>query len=88
MRKMTFVKVLAVLVLCVVGFGFYRGWFVLSSPGRGTESNKVNVNLSMDGDKVKEDAETVKDKTVELTGKATDGAKDLGDQATDKVKSE
>ena len=86
--KMTFVKVLVVLALCVVGFGFYRGWFALSSPGRGTESNKVNINLSMDGDKVKEDAETVKEKATELTGKATDEAKDLGAQARDKVKSE
>jgi hypothetical protein len=86
--KMTFVKVLVALVLCLVGFGFYRGWFALSSPGRGTESNKVNINLSMDGDKVKEDAEMVKDKTAELTGKATEGANDLGDQARDKVNSE
>lgn len=86
--KMTFVKVLVVLVLCVVGFGFYRGWFALSSQGLSTESNKVNINLSMDGDKVKEDAETVKEKTAELTGKVTEEAKDLGDQATDKVKSE
>ena len=86
--KMTFVKVLVVLVLCVVGVGFYRGWFALSSPTRDTESNKVNVNLSMDGDKVTEDVETVKDKTAELTGKVTEEAKELGDQATDKVKSE
>jgi cell division protein FtsX len=86
--KMTFVKVLVVLVLCVVGVGFYRGWFAMSSPTRDTESNKVNINLSMDGDKVKEDAETVKEKATELTGKATEEAKDLGDQATDKVNSE
>ena len=86
--KMTFAKVLVVLVLCVVGFGFYRGWFALSSPARDAESNKVNINLSMDGDKVKEDAEMVKDKTAELTGKASEGVKDLGDQARDKVKSE
>jgi len=88
MKKMTFVKVLVVLVLCLVGFGFYRGWFVLSSPGRGTESNKVDVNLSMDGDKVKEDVVTAKEKATELTGKVTEEAKDLGDQARDKVKSE
>jgi cell division protein FtsX len=86
--KMTFVKVLVVLVLCVVGIGFYRGWFALSSPARDTASNKVNISLSMDGDKVKEDAETVKDKTSELTGMASEGVKELGDQARDKVKSE
>jgi len=84
----TFVKVLVVLVLFVIVIGFYRSWFALSSPTRDTGSNKVNINLSLDGDKVKEDAETVMDKTAELTGKGTEEAKEFGDQPTDKLKSE
>jgi hypothetical protein len=68
----------------VVGFGFYRGWFTLSSPSRDTDTNKVNVNLQVDRDKMKEDAETVKKKTTELTGQATEKA---NDRSTDKVKS-
>lgn len=79
----TFTKVLVVLVLCVVGLGFYRGWFVLSTTGRDTEDNKVNVNLTVDPDKVKADAETVKGKTAELTGKAKEEVNSLGDQAKD-----
>ena len=78
---------LIVLAIFVVVLGFYRGWFALSSP-RDTESNKVNINLTVDPDKAKEDAETVKDKTTELTGKVTKRAKELGDQARDKVKSD
>jgi hypothetical protein len=82
------IAVVFVLMLGVAGLGFYRGWFTLSSHSSGTESNKVDINLSMDGDKVKEDAETVKDKAAELTGNVTEGAKDLGDQVSDKVKSD
>jgi hypothetical protein len=47
--------VLIVLVICVVGFGFYRGWFALSSSDTNDGSNQVNVNLTVDPDKVKAD---------------------------------
>lgn len=62
--------VLIVLVLVLVGFGFYRGWFAMSSSNPEQGNNKVNVNLTMDGDKFQKDAQTVKDKAVELTGQA------------------
>lgn len=65
--------VLIVVAVVVVGFGFYRGWFALSSPGSDKGSNQVNVNLATDTRKIKEDAEKVKDKAAELTGSATDG---------------
>ena len=58
--------VLIVLALVVVGWGFYRGWFALSS-SEADQGNKVNVNLTVDGDKVQEDVEAVKEKTAELT---------------------
>ncbi len=83
--KRTFI-VLLVVALCVTGLGFYRGWIVLSSPSRDTESHKVNVNVTVAPDKVKEDAGKVKDKTTELAGKVTEQAKEYGDQARDKVK--
>ncbi len=69
-------KVLVVLLLCLVGFGFYRGWLNLSSRNH-DGSNKVDVNLTVDPDKAKQDVEKVKEKTSEL-----------GDQARDKVKPE
>ena len=74
---------LVVLVLCVVGIGFYRSWFTVSSPSPNAESHKVNVNVTVDPDKVKADAEIVKEKAAELTGRATEGAHDLVDQASD-----
>ncbi len=59
---------LIVLAVCVVGLGFYRGWFVLSSHSRDTGSHKVDVNLTVDQDKMKQDGEKVREKTKELTG--------------------
>ena len=67
-------KVLFVLLLVLVGVGFYRGWLALSSHGR-DESNKVGVNLTVDPDKAKEDAEKVKDKTKELGDRARETTK-------------
>ena len=65
---------LVVLLLCVVGIGFYRGWFGVSSPKPDTEGDKVNVNLSVDKGKMKSDASKVETKVKEeinkLEGKA------------------
>ena len=62
MKKNLF-AVLIVLVLVVIGVGFYRGWFALSSSSADQGSNKVNVNLTVDRDKMQEDAEAVKNKS-------------------------
>jgi hypothetical protein len=82
------ISVLFVLLVCVIAFGFYRGWFTLSSRGPGAESNKVNVNLTVDKGKMQEDAETVKIKATELTSTVTGQAKGSGDQPTKTVKVE
>lgn len=84
MRKLF--AVLIVLAICVVGFGFYRGWFALSSPSPTAGSNEVNINLAADPDKMKEDAETIKDKAAELTGNVTERASEPADQEIDKAK--
>jgi hypothetical protein len=68
----TIITVLLVLLVGVVAVGFYRGWFALSSRSADAGSNKVNVNLTVDRDKIQEDAEAVKTRAAELTGKATE----------------
>lgn len=73
---MKLIKALVVIGLCIVGFGFYRGWFSVSGHGGNATDNKIDVNLTLDPDKVKDDAGKVKDRTTEL-----------GNQAKDKVKS-
>lgn len=67
-----FIIGVVVLGICVIGFGFYRGWFVLSSPTPQDGSNKVNVNMATDKDKIQEDVDTVKDKASDLTGNSDD----------------
>jgi hypothetical protein len=54
----------------MVAFGFYRGWFAFSSHDTDDGTNKVNVNLTVDRDKMQEGARGVKQKTTELTDKA------------------
>jgi hypothetical protein len=75
-----FYALVIVLAICVVGFGFYRGWFVLSSPNATEGSNQVNINLAADQDKMKDDVEIVKDKAAELTGTVTPVAEEPSDQ--------
>ena len=69
--KRVFLLVLLVLVVSLVGVGFSRGWFALTSPSD-SESNQLNINLAVDPDKAKQDAGILKDKATELTGKATE----------------
>ena len=68
----TVVTVLLVLLVGVVALGFYRGWFALSSRSPEAGGNKVNVNLTVDRDRMQEDAEAVKNRAAELTGKVTE----------------
>ena len=72
----TLLTVLIVLAIILVGVGFYRGWFTLSSPAVEKGSNKVELNLTLDQDKMSDDANAVKEKARELTGGAKDGTTD------------
>jgi hypothetical protein len=70
------IKLAIVLLICLVAIGFYRGWFSFSSPTTDAQGDKVNVNMSMDKDKIKSDVKKAEEKVKEkLKGeiKATDG---------------
>lgn len=49
-----FIRVLLLIGVVLIGFGFYRGWFALSS-GQQSGSNKIDVNLTVDPDQMKTD---------------------------------
>ena len=66
-----FLFVLVLIVAGVAALGLYRGWFHLGSD---SAADKVNVTLTVDKDKFKED----KDKAVEKV-------QDVGHQAKDKA---
>ncbi len=71
-RKASMLKrLLLLLVVVLVGIGFYRGWIALSRSG--DEGGKVT--LTVDPDKAKADAEKAKDTTKELRDRAKDAAK-------------
>ena len=73
MRRLS--AVLVVIAILVVGLGFYRGWFAVSRSVPDDGSNKVNINLAADPDKMKQDAAMVKDKATGLTGGVTEDVK-------------
>jgi hypothetical protein len=80
--KSAFWKLVLILTLCLIAVGFYRGWFALSSKTSDAPTNKVDVNLTVDRDKVNKDAQSVKEKTTTLTGEVTEEAKKLEKQVT------
>ena len=58
-----FCSLLTILVIIVIGIGFYRGWFAVSG-GRDAESNDVDVSLKVDTDKVKADTGLLKEDSL------------------------
>ncbi len=72
MRKLF--GVLIVIALVVVGFGFYRGWFTLSTSNPNSDADKTNVDLTVDRAKMNDDATTVKNKAAALTDEANSQA--------------
>jgi hypothetical protein len=67
-RRLTSALVVGMIVGLIV-VGFYRNWFALSSR-RGIDGNsKVQVNLTVNPDIMKDDAEKLKNKTTEIAGK-------------------
>lgn len=83
---MSLFRIVIVLAVLVVGLGFYRGWFTLTRATPTPGSSTVNVNLATDVDKMKQDAQTVKDKAAGLTSGGTEERKADG-QANDALKS-
>jgi len=71
----------AVLILaCVVGWGFYRGWFQLSTD---TANQRPSATITVDKAKMQEDEQKAKDKfgsleqeAKEKVGARTDKAKE------------
>jgi hypothetical protein len=55
-------RILAVFVVCFVGIGFCLGWFSLSRSQAEPNSDKVNVNLSVDRVKMKTDIKKAEDR--------------------------
>jgi hypothetical protein len=66
-----FMVLLVVVVACIAGLGFYRGWFHVGSDA---SEDKRSVTFTADPNKIKDDEKKVVEKV-----------KDLGNQAKGKV---
>lgn len=62
MRK--FLGTLVILAMIVVAVGFYRGWFGVSAED---QPGQTNVELKIDKNRIKQDAEAASEKARELT---------------------
>jgi hypothetical protein len=63
--------IVLVLVVAVVGLGFYRGWFHVSSV---RADDKPNVTFSADPVKIQDDKKTALEKVHNLGGQVKDKA--------------
>ena len=73
MRK--FLLVLALLAVCVIALGIYQDWFQFSrTSDKG--SGKIDVGVTIDENKIKEDVEKAKEKAKAAGDKAKDSVED------------
>lgn len=63
----TLVVVIVLLLIGIAGFGFYRGWFRVSTDNT---DNKVNTTITVDKDKIHEDEQKAKEKVQAFGHKA------------------
>lgn len=63
-------RVLLILVVIFILVGFGRGWFYVTS-NQEVETDRVNVKLTIDPDKMKSDANRVGEAASDLTGDAS-----------------
>ena len=69
MRRHPYLKFMFVLLIGLVGVGYFRGWLSFSG-NRETETKKVNVEVTVDPEKVKDDAAKMKDAASRVAKKA------------------
>jgi hypothetical protein len=56
---------LLLLLFCLGGIGLYRGWFSFTKTSNENDTDKINVGISVDKNKIKADAKNVKEKVKE-----------------------
>ena len=72
MRK--FLGTLVILAVIVAGVGFYRGWFGVTTDD---QPGETNVELKIDKERIKQDAETASEKARELADQSDDQSDEL-----------
>jgi hypothetical protein len=81
---MTRLLVLCVLlVIAIAVLGYYRDWFTFTTA---SDDQKVNIHVTVDKDKVKEDEERAKEKLHKLGGQIKEGAHTLSEKVKEGTK--
>jgi hypothetical protein len=70
--------IVVLLLIGVVALGYYRDWFKVNTTN---DSKAVNVNVTVDKEKVKADEEKAKEKLKEVGGEIKEKTKGLTDKA-------
>jgi hypothetical protein len=58
----SFLRLLVFVALCLIGIGLYRGWFSFSKPQPEAQGGKVDISVTFNEDKAKQDLKKVEDK--------------------------
>jgi hypothetical protein len=64
---MKIVLILVLIVAGIIGMGFYRGWFTVSSDSQG---DTRNITVSVDKEKIREDKDKAVEKVQDLEQRA------------------
>jgi hypothetical protein len=68
---------LILLAVALIAVSIVRGWVGMTAPQRENQTNKVDVKITVDPDKVKEDARHVKESAETLENKVRDEFKEV-----------
>jgi hypothetical protein len=71
--------VIVVLLIAIIGFGFYRGWFQFEKPK--SDDGKTHYGLTVDKEKFKKDRELAKKTAAEKTKALKDRIASLHDKS-------
>jgi hypothetical protein len=71
-------RVAFTLLICILIVGFYLGWFAVGKASRDPQTNKENINLSVDKNKMGKDLQTFEHKVAE-------GIQDINNQPQGKA---
>jgi hypothetical protein len=77
---------LIAIAVFVVSVGFFRVWFALSTSASQAGNDEVNINLTVNTEKMKQDVKVVTDEATALTNGATNEVKADG-RVNDNLKS-
>lgn len=69
---------LVLIVIGLVGFGFYHGWFQVSSNSSG---GKTHIGITVDKNKIEEDEKKALEKVKEVGSEVKDKAVDIIDKS-------